>query len=226
MKNHSETTFMQMVKDSIIRAESGMKKYPQPNYVIAKFAEESGEVVKDAIHCAEGRQEIGKLRNEMIDSVAMLYRLWVEGDETVGLPPVQPTPAFKSVRSSRVDPRDSEDTAYDGSLTWTSIHDAMADFVGNAVITHVEVSKKEQPDASWQDAQAVAFAAMQHWPLAKRKSAAARSLGPEFARQAAGLYEMEEGLAKYVAVEKLVADFGDPDYVAIFNAGQRLSCYK
>jgi hypothetical protein len=74
--------------DAITEAEKAMIKYPQPNYVITKFAEEAGEVVKDAIHCAEARQSYTALRGEMKQTLAMMYRLWVEGDQVHGLLPV------------------------------------------------------------------------------------------------------------------------------------------
>ena len=69
-------------------AERAMIKFPQPNYVISKIAEEAGEVVKAAIHCAEGRETAANLRGEMRQLIAMLFRLWVEGDQVHGLPPV------------------------------------------------------------------------------------------------------------------------------------------
>ena len=70
-------------------AAKAMRKFPQPNYVISKIAEEAGEVVKAAIHCAEGRETADNLRNEIRQTIAMLYRLWIEGDEVHGLPPVR-----------------------------------------------------------------------------------------------------------------------------------------
>ena len=54
----------------------------------AGLAEEAGETVKAAIHCAEGRETVANLRGEMLQTVAMLYRLWVEGDQVHGLKPV------------------------------------------------------------------------------------------------------------------------------------------
>jgi mevalonate kinase len=78
-------TFIDLVHDAVYEAEKAMKKFPQPNYVISKFAEESGEVVKAAIHCAENRETKDNLRGEMKQAIAMLYRLWVEGDEVHGL---------------------------------------------------------------------------------------------------------------------------------------------
>lgn len=77
--------FEQIVKDAVNEAEKAMFKYPQPNYVISKVAEESGEVIKEAIHCAEGRGDYNNLRQEVVQTIAMLYRLVVEGDEVHNL---------------------------------------------------------------------------------------------------------------------------------------------
>lgn len=84
-------SFMFLIGDAIAEAQRAMVKFPQPNYVISKFAEESGEVVKAAIHCAEGRETADNLQGEMRQAIAMLYRLWVEGDQVHGLPPVAPS---------------------------------------------------------------------------------------------------------------------------------------
>lgn len=78
-----------LMSDARAEAEKAMRKFPQPNYVISKIAEEAGEVVKAAIHCAEGRETADNLRGEMKQTLAMLYRLWVEGDQVHGLPPVR-----------------------------------------------------------------------------------------------------------------------------------------
>lgn len=76
------------IKSAVPEADKAMRKYPQPNYVISKVAEEAGEVVKAAIHCAEGRETAENVRAEMRQLIAMLYRLWIEGDQVHGLPPV------------------------------------------------------------------------------------------------------------------------------------------
>lgn len=81
-------SFNWLVSDAKREAERAITKYPQPNYVITKVAEEAGEVVKDAVHCAENRQSYDELKKEMTQLIAMLYRLWVEGDEVHGLKPV------------------------------------------------------------------------------------------------------------------------------------------
>lgn len=80
--------WLALVVDATTEAERAMRKFPQPNYVITKVAEEAGEVVKAAVHCAEGRETVDNLRGEMKQLLAMLYRLWIEGDQVHGLPPV------------------------------------------------------------------------------------------------------------------------------------------
>lgn len=84
----SEESFYALVRTAVSAAEDAMVKFPQPNYNITKFAEESGEVVKACVHCAEGRTSIEEVRLEMTQAVAMLYRLWVEGDGIHKLPPI------------------------------------------------------------------------------------------------------------------------------------------
>lgn len=66
-------------------AAKAIRKFPQPNYVISKVAEEAGEVVKAAIHCAEGRGSVDDVRGEIVQAMAMLIRLYVEGDGVHGL---------------------------------------------------------------------------------------------------------------------------------------------
>lgn len=84
----SESDFDCLILDAIAEATKAMRKFPQPNYVISKVAEEAGEVVKAAIHCAEGRETAENVRGEMKQLIAMLYRLWVEGDQVHGLPSI------------------------------------------------------------------------------------------------------------------------------------------
>ncbi|GJL37544.1 hypothetical protein TUM17576_43640 [Enterobacter hormaechei] len=70
-----------------IMADKAMRKYPQPNYTLVKFGEESGEVTKAAVHYAEGRDEWDKVENEMVDTLAMMIRLLAEGDRVNGVIP-------------------------------------------------------------------------------------------------------------------------------------------
>lgn len=74
--------------DAHLEAVTAMRRYPQPNYVISKVAEECGEVVKSAIHCAEGRETTDRVRAEIRQAMAMLMRLYLEGDQVHGLPPL------------------------------------------------------------------------------------------------------------------------------------------
>jgi hypothetical protein len=83
-------SFNRLILDARAEADKAMRKFPQPNYVISKVAEESGEVVKAAIHYAEGRETPENVRGEMKQLIAMLIRLWVEGDRVHGMPPVCP----------------------------------------------------------------------------------------------------------------------------------------
>jgi hypothetical protein len=85
----SESGFECLILEAVAEAIKAMRKFPQPNYVISKFAEEAGEVVKAAIHCAEGRETAENVRYEMKQTIAMIYRLWVEGDQVHGLKPVR-----------------------------------------------------------------------------------------------------------------------------------------
>jgi hypothetical protein len=87
----SSGSFVDLVLEGLLEARRAMVKYPQPNYVITKIAEEAGEVVGAAIHCAEGRDTKEHIREEMRQLIAMLYRLWVEGDQVHGLSPVSET---------------------------------------------------------------------------------------------------------------------------------------
>lgn len=79
--------FSSLVDAARIRADKAMCKYPQPNYVLNKVAEESGEVIKEVIHYTEGRGDWNKVEYELIDNLAMLIRLVTEGDQVIGFTP-------------------------------------------------------------------------------------------------------------------------------------------
>jgi NTP pyrophosphatase (non-canonical NTP hydrolase) len=64
-----------------------MRRFPQPNYVLNKVAEESGEVIKAVIHYTEGREQWSNVESEIIDNLAMLLRLVTEGDQVIGFTP-------------------------------------------------------------------------------------------------------------------------------------------
>lgn len=81
----------QLVDRILYRATNEMTKainrFPQPNYVALKVAEEAGEVVKAAVHYAEGRETWENVENEVVQMIAMGLRLLVEGDEKNGILP-------------------------------------------------------------------------------------------------------------------------------------------
>lgn len=79
--------FASLVDSARVRADKAMRKFPQPNYVLNKVAEESGEVIKAVIHYTEGREEWVNVEGEIIDNLAMLIRLVQEGDQVIGFKP-------------------------------------------------------------------------------------------------------------------------------------------
>lgn len=79
--------FASLVSAARQRAAVAMERYPQPNYVLNKVSEESGEVVKEVIHYAEGRGQWARVEDEIVDNLAMLFRLVVEGDQVIGFIP-------------------------------------------------------------------------------------------------------------------------------------------
>lgn len=86
-----DDAFLELIADGMAEADRAMRKFPQPNYVISKIAEEAGEVVKAAIHHAEDRETAENVIGEMRQLIAMLYRLCVEGDQVHGMGPLIPT---------------------------------------------------------------------------------------------------------------------------------------
>lgn len=86
-EDHGHQLFLKLVDEAKSRAEHAMVKFPQPNYVMTKFAEESGEVVKACVHYAEGRSAWSHVEYEMVDALAMMMRLLREGDLVHGFVP-------------------------------------------------------------------------------------------------------------------------------------------
>lgn len=87
----SDDYFSSLVSKARQSAEKAMIKFPQPNYVLLKVAEEAGEVVQAGVHYAEGRETWENLEGEVIQTIAMLFRLVTEGDQVNGvIPPAAP----------------------------------------------------------------------------------------------------------------------------------------
>lgn len=70
-----------------VSADKAIRKFPQPNYVLLKVAEEAGEVVQAGVHYAENRMEWGQVEGEIVQLLAMLIRLVTEGDQVNGITP-------------------------------------------------------------------------------------------------------------------------------------------
>ena len=85
--------------------EKAQARFPQPNYTALKVAEEAGELVRAAVHYAEGRATWEDLEDEAIQTIAMVCRLLVEGDRINGVvppscPPIAETVTARGVVSS------------------------------------------------------------------------------------------------------------------------------
>ena len=79
--------FAGLVDRARAEAAKAIARYPQPNYVALKIAEESGEVVRGAIHYGEGRMPWKDVEAEIVQLLAMLIRFVTEGDEINGIRP-------------------------------------------------------------------------------------------------------------------------------------------
>lgn len=82
-----EDYFSSLVSKARPAAEKAMRKFPQPNYVLLKVAEEAGEVVQAGVHYAEGRMSWEQVEGEIVQLLAMLFRLVTEGDQINGVTP-------------------------------------------------------------------------------------------------------------------------------------------
>lgn len=79
--------FGSLVTRARAAAAKASVKFPQPNYVTLKIAEEAGEVVRGAVHYAEGRMDWSEVEGEIVQLLAMLIRFVTEGDQINGVTP-------------------------------------------------------------------------------------------------------------------------------------------
>lgn len=79
--------FATLVVKARAAAIKAMARFPQPNYVLNKVSEEHGEVIKAVVHYMEGRETWDNVEGELVDNLAMLIRLVVEGDQVIGFTP-------------------------------------------------------------------------------------------------------------------------------------------
>jgi len=86
--NAKEQTYIDTIfAKATVSMQKAKKKFPQPNYVALKVAEEAGEVVRAAVHYAEDRLTWEELEGEVVQTIAMLLRLLTEGDQVNGVIP-------------------------------------------------------------------------------------------------------------------------------------------
>jgi len=81
--------FGTLVDKARAAAAKATAKFPQPNYVTLKIAEEAGEVVRAAVHYGEDRMGWDEVEGEIVQLLAMLIRFVTEGDEVNGIIPPQ-----------------------------------------------------------------------------------------------------------------------------------------
>lgn len=93
--------FGSLVEKARAAAAKASIKFPQPNYVTLKIAEEAGEVVRGAVHYAENRMEWSEVEGEIVQLLAMLIRFVTEGDQINGVTP--PPHTFTSPASGERD---------------------------------------------------------------------------------------------------------------------------
>lgn len=79
--------FAYLVAMARVSADKAIRRFPQPNHVLLKVAEEAGEVVQAGVHYAENRMEWGQVEGEIVQLLAMLIRLVTEGDQVNGITP-------------------------------------------------------------------------------------------------------------------------------------------
>lgn len=90
-ESFGQDTLDDLFSDAYERAVQAMERYPQPARVppIPKLGEEAGEVIQAANKYLDGKGSLADVRDEMVDNIVVLIRLFVEGDKTHGLPPVK-----------------------------------------------------------------------------------------------------------------------------------------
>lgn len=96
--------FSKLVAKSLHEAEQASKKYPQPNAVLLKIAEEAGEVVRGGVHYSEGRMKWSEVEGGIVQLLAMLIRFVTEGDQKNGIvpPPDFSDPKLRLTPLSRI----------------------------------------------------------------------------------------------------------------------------
>ena len=87
LKNQHRAYLESLFERALTEMAGAQIRFPQPNYVTLKVAEEGGEVVRAAVHYAEGRTDWEDVEDEVIQNIAMNMRLLIEGDQKNGIVP-------------------------------------------------------------------------------------------------------------------------------------------
>lgn len=66
------------------------RKFPKPTHLTVALAEECGELIKAIAQLREGKGDYKAVRVELVQTMAMCVRLYLDGDETEGLPTGHP----------------------------------------------------------------------------------------------------------------------------------------
>lgn len=97
--------FRSLVAKAEHASKIASEKFPQPNYVALKIAEEAGEVVRAAVHYGEDRMEWAEVEGEIVQLIAMLIRFVKEGDEVNNIIPPETQGHFSIVRKALTHPK-------------------------------------------------------------------------------------------------------------------------
>lgn len=65
------------------------KKFPEPTHMTVALAEECGELIKAIAERREGKGAKDATYTELVQTMAMCVRLYLDGDKTENLRPIQ-----------------------------------------------------------------------------------------------------------------------------------------
>ena len=84
---------------AILEASKGAQKYPQPCKIppVLKLPEEAGEAVQAGNKFIENKGSLSSYKDELIQIIAVIIRLFHEGDATFNIPPLKILPGSKNI---------------------------------------------------------------------------------------------------------------------------------
>jgi hypothetical protein len=90
-------TRAELIAAAEVELESARKAYPAPNPNTLALAEEAGEAVRASFDAYAKKHDARALVKELVQTIAMCFRLAEEGDPTIGVGPVVTRPAVVPV---------------------------------------------------------------------------------------------------------------------------------